>query len=194
MAAEEDKTVVATPDPAAAKPQKSRKKLFLFGGIGLGVVILGVALAMFVVGPMMTKSSDGSGQESSAQAEKGGADKKSEAESKPKPKKSEAKGGGNSVVYAIKDIVVNPAGTAGSRFLSVSFGFELQSQAEATEFESHEPLVRDVLITILSSKTMAELTDAKEKEIMRVQIKKRLQQLLNSDEPSAVFYTDFVLQ
>ena len=41
---------------------------------------------------------------------------------------------------------------------------------------------------------MAELTDAKEKEIMRVQIKKRLQQLLNSDEPSAVFYTDFVLQ
>ncbi len=192
MAAEEDKTVVAAPDAAAANPPKSRKKLFLFGGIGLGVVILGVALAMFVVGPMMSKSSDGTGSESSTPADKGG--KKTEAESKPKPKKSEGKGSGNSVVYAIKDIVVNPAGTSGSRFLSVSFGFELLSQTDATEFESHEPLVRDVLITILSSKTMAELTDAKEKEIMRVQIKKRLQQLLNSEEPNAVFYTDFVLQ
>jgi flagellar protein FliL len=193
MAAEEEKTVVA-PDAAAAAPKKSNKKLFLYGGIGVGILILGVALAVFVVRPMLDKPSGGDAAGSTAKVEQGNEDKKEETAPKPKPKKAEGKGEGNAVVYAIKDIVVNPAGTSGSRFLSVSFGFELASAADATEFESHEPLVRDVLITILSSKTMAELTDAKEKEIMRVQIKKRLQQLLNSEEPNAVYYTDFVLQ
>jgi flagellar protein FliL len=196
MAAEADKTVVA-PD-AAAKPAKKKSKLILFGGIGLGVIVLGVVLAVFVLKPMMNKSADSA--EATVETEKGKpekekSEKKAEAKAEPK-KKSEAKGkeGAGGVVYAIKDIVVNPAGTGGSRFLSVSLGFELSSEAAATEFETREPLVRDVLITILSSKTLAELTDAREKEIMRVQIKKRLQQLLESEEPNAVYFTDFVLQ
>ena len=193
MAAEEDKTVTAA-DAAPAAPPKKNKKLFLYGGLGVGILVLGIALAVFVVRPMLDKSPADDSKDSSSKVDKGKDDKKAETASKPKPKKAEGKGEGNAVVYAIKDIVVNPAGTSGSRFLSVSFGFELASAADANEFESHEPLVRDVLITILSSKTMAELTDAKEKEIMRVQIKKRLQQLLNSEEPNAVYYTDFVLQ
>ena len=94
----------------------------------------------------------------------------------------------------IKDIVINPAGTGGSRFLSVSFGFELESSELAAEFEHREPLVRDALITIMSSKTVAQLTDAKQKEIIRYQIKKRVSQLLNTDDLAAVYYTDFVLQ
>jgi flagellar protein FliL len=195
MAAEEDKTVVAPDAAAAPAKKKGNSKLFLFGGIGVGIIAIGVALTLFVVRPMLDKSSGGETKDATAKIEKGKEDKgKKEEAAKPKEKKSEGKGEGNAVVYAIKDIVVNPAGTSGSRFLSVSFGFELESQAAATEFEAREPLVRDVLITILSSKTMAELTDAREKEVMRVQIKKRLQQLLNSDEPSAVYYTDFVLQ
>jgi flagellar protein FliL len=195
MAAEEDKTVVA-PD-AAAKPAKKKSKLILFGGIGLGVMVLGVVLAIFVVKPMMSKPSADATEEKAkdekGKPEKEKSEKKAEAKGEAKKKSGEGKEGGG-VVFAIKDIVVNPAGTGGSRFLSVSLGFELSSSAAATEFEEREPLVRDVLITILSSKTLAELTDAKEKEIMRVQIKKRLQQLLESDEPNAVYFTDFVLQ
>jgi flagellar protein FliL len=195
MAAEEDKTVVA-PD-AAAKPAKKKSKLILFGGIGLGVMVLGVVLAIFVVKPMMSKKSADATAETAkdekGKPEKEKSEKKADAKGEAKKKSGEGKEGGG-VVFAIKDIVVNPAGTGGSRFLSCSLGFELSSAAAATEFENREPLVRDVLITILSSKTLAELTDAKEKEIMRVQIKKRLQQLLESDEPNAVYFTDFVLQ
>jgi len=90
--------------------------------------------------------------------------------------------------------VVNPAGTGGTRFLSVSFGFELDSPELTSAFEERELAVRDALITILSSKTVAQLTDPKEKEIARYQIKKRLEQLLNTTEITGVYYTDFVLQ
>ncbi len=194
MAADNDKTQIQSAETAEPKPAaKKSNKLFLFGGIGVGLLVIGVALAVFVLKPMLA-----GGEEASA-----GSDKKSE-QSDPKSghagKKSESKPksdhgkASDAIVYSIKDIVVNPAGTAGSRFLSVSFGFELESPSLATEFEAREPIVRDVLITILSSKTLADLTDAKQKEVMRVQIKKRLSQVLNTEELAGVYYTDFVLQ
>ena len=94
----------------------------------------------------------------------------------------------------LENIVVNPAGTGGSRFLSVSFGFELESESTKAEFEERDAVIRDALITIMSSKTVAQLTDAKQKEIARFQIKKRVSQLLQSNELVGVYYTDFVLQ
>jgi flagellar FliL protein len=108
-----------------------------------------------------------------------------------KPKSGEPK---ESFVYMMKDIVINPAGTGGTRFLSVSFGFELESQELVRLFEGREPIIRDALITILSSKTVAQLTDFKQKEIIRYQIKKRVSHIMNTEELSGVYYTDFVLQ
>jgi flagellar FliL protein len=198
MAAEEEKTTVEVKDDGSkdAAPRKGLSKLILFGGIGLGVVVLGVALALFVLKPMMTKSS---GEATPATAAEEKASKEESHAAKPEAKKKSEKSGeegeaSKAVVYAIKDIVVNPAGTGGTRFLSVSFGFELGGAGLMKEFEEREALVRDALITILSSKTVAQLTDAREKEIARLQIKKRLEQLLNTTDIAGVYYTDFVLQ
>ncbi|HVP07733.1 MAG TPA: flagellar basal body-associated FliL family protein [Candidatus Acidoferrum sp.] len=193
MAAEEEKTVVASGEAPAAEKKKGPNKLILFGGIGLGVVVIGVVLALFVLKPMM------SGGDSKAGAPAKGASthetKKAELPpAKSKEKKAESGAEGSALVYAIKDIVVNPAGTGGTRFLSVSFGFDVRSKELAAAMEQREPLVRDVLITILSSKTVAELTDPKQKEIMRLQIRKRLSQVLQTEDLAGVYYTDFVLQ
>lgn len=194
MAQDEDKTTVEVTDAAAAKPaRKGLSKLILFGGIGVGVVVIGVALALFVLKPMMA---GGSTEDPGAAATETHEPEKKESH-KPAPKTSshgEEGEGVESLVYAIKDIVVNPAGTGGTRFLSVSLGFQLGSSSLAYEFESRELMVRDALITILSSKTVGELTDAKQKEITRYQIKKRLEQILETDQIEGVYYTDFVLQ
>lgn len=197
MAQDEEKTTVEVADGGAAKPaKKGPSKLILFGGIGAGVVVVGVALALFVLKPMMAGTPAEGGEEAAAAETHEPA--KKETSHKPAPKKSshggEEDGAAGSLVYAIKDIVVNPAGTGGTRFLSVSLGFELGSPELSYEFEAREPMVRDALITILSSKTVAELTDTKQKEITRYQIKKRLEQILETDQITGVYYTDFVLQ
>ncbi|UCC43420.1 MAG: flagellar basal body-associated FliL family protein [Candidatus Zixiibacteriota bacterium] len=198
MPADDEKTTVEVGEETVAEEGTERggnSKLFLFGGIGLGVVLLGIVLALFVVRPMMAGSDGGSTTDTEEVAAAN--DKEPEEKPKPKPKKKSRKGQGEasqSVVYSIQDIVVNPAGTGGSRFLSVSFGFDLASAEMAQEFEGREPLVRDALITILSSKTVAQLTDVKQKEVIRYQIKKRVSQLLDTDEIEGVYYTDFVLQ
>ena len=192
MADDKDKTVVAAPEGAEAPAAGGgKKKLMLFGGIGVGVLALGVVLAIFVLKPMMS-GSDNSGASAKGETKTEKAERAEKAE-KPKKEASHAKSG-DGIVYAIEDIVVNPAGTAGSRFLSASFGIEVSSQETASRLEEREPLVRDALITILSSKTLAELTDARQKEIMRLQIKKRLSLLLKTEDLTNVFYTDFVLQ
>lgn len=194
MAPEEEKTTVEVPEGAETeeKPKKGGNKLILFGGIGLGAIILGVVLTVFVVRPMMSgdggETADGDHVEQAAEEDHGSSKDEEE---------SDGHGGGkagDAIVYAIDDIVVNPANTGGSRFLAVSFGFELGSSKIAGDFESRELIVRDALITILSSKTVAQLTDSRQKEVIRYQIKKRLSKLLETDQIKGVYYTDFVLQ
>ncbi|MEW6412662.1 MAG: flagellar basal body-associated FliL family protein [Candidatus Zixiibacteriota bacterium] len=182
-----DKTIVEGGKGQAEAPPPAKKKggLMLFGGIGLGAVIVGVALALFVVKPMM---SDSGGDSAAVEQSESSHEKDAK---KPHKKSGEA---GEALIHEINNIVINPAGTGGSRFLSVSFGFDLASPALAAQFERREPIIRDALITILSSKTVQQLTDPKEKEIVRYQIKKRLCQLMESDGITGVYYTDFVMQ
>jgi flagellar basal body-associated protein FliL len=102
-------------------------------------------------------------------------------------------------VYTVDNIVVNPAGTEGTRFLSASFGFELESQDQAERFEFREPIIRDALIMILSSKTIDQLTDQSQKEAIREEIRNRVAGILSPDRSddgklAGVYYIDFVLQ
>jgi len=201
MPGEDDKTQVADTEKKtdAPKPNRSFKKLILFGGIGLGVIAVGVLLALFVLKPMLSGSDSASTGKTDDKAKVEHADKMPEAaekKEKSEAKHNEGKEGGSEggLVYTIKDLVINPAGTAGSRFLSVSFGFDLADAGVQSQLEQREALVRDALITIMSSKTVAQLTDAREKEITRLQIKKRLSDLLRTSEIRAVYFTDFVLQ
>lgn len=184
MAADDDKTTVQNGDAAAAPPPaKGGSKMMVMGGIGIGAIVIGVLLALFVVKPMMSGSADsGSGEETTEAVETSHGDSHG----------SKAKG--SSIIYAVKDIVVNPAGTGGSRFLSASVGFELASSSLEARFEDRAPMVRDALITILSSKSVTQLTDPKQKEIVRYQIKKRVSDLMQTDKINGVYFTDFVLQ
>lgn len=186
--ADEDKTIVesnAGGEDEQQAPKKKGNKLILFGGIGVGAIVIGVVLALFVIKPMMSDSTE-SGDET-AQVEEDSHAKKEDSHGS----KGEVSEG---MIYAIKDIIVNPAGTGGSRFLSVSFGFELEDARLEKEFEQKEAIIRDALITILASKTVSELTDPKQKEIVRYQIKKRVSHIMDSEAIAGVYYTDFVLQ
>jgi len=185
---------VAGSEAAEGGSDGGKNKLILFGGIGVGAVVVGVVLALFVLKPMMA-SSDGDAGHTTEQA----ADDHGESSSSHKSDDSRGSGDshagkGESLMYSIDDIVINPAGTGGSRFLSVSFGFELDSPQELARFRSREPVIRDALITILSSKTVSQLTDVRQKEIIRYQIKKRVGELMKTEALAGVYYTDFVLQ
>jgi len=199
MALDDEQTTVDGGEPTEAEGgKKGGSKMIMLIGVAVGAIVIGVLLSMFVLNP---SSDDGGGDGHAEVTEEKPDDGHGDSHSKPK-KKKDSHGGGDDhggggdggLIFAMRDIVVNPAGTGGSRFLSVSFGFELGYPGLHAEFEAREPIVRDALITILSSKTVTQLTDPKQKEIVRYQIKKRVSDLMETDEIKGVYYTDFVLQ
>ncbi|MEW5993972.1 MAG: hypothetical protein AB1744_06210, partial [Candidatus Zixiibacteriota bacterium] len=136
----ESKTDAGTEAAKAAKSGRF-KPIFLFAGGGVLAVLLGVALALFVIKPMTAGSSsegDDGGHEPAAEIAKhdSHADKGHDA-----PKKKSGHGHDGAIFYTIQDIVINPAGTGGTRFLSVSFGFELGSTNLEADFVTREAAV-----------------------------------------------------
>lgn len=183
--ADEEQTIVDGAPEEEASSGGGKSKFMLLAIVGGVAVVLGVVIALFVLKPMMADSPEDGDHATTEETDSHG-------EAKKESSRSASKSG--SVLYAIDDIIVNPAGTGGTRFLSVSFGLELGNNDLASHLEDREPMVRDALITILASKTVAQLTDAKQKEITRYQIKKRLEKLLETEDLKGVYYTDFVLQ
>ncbi len=97
-------------------------------------------------------------------------------------------------MFEIEQIIVNPASTVGSRFLSCSVAFELGSEEDMAVFESKEIKIRDALISVLSARTVDELADPRLREPLRRQILSRVNKLTAPAEASAIYFKDFVLQ
>lgn len=100
--------------------------------------------------------------------------------------------GGN--VYLIEDLVVNPAGSGGMRYLAASVGLRSDVQGFEADMKTDEAPVKDALIRILSSKTVEELADVSLRESMREEILAEVQRIIPDEQVDAVYFMRFVLQ
>ena len=111
-------------------------------------------------------------------------------------------------ISLLEDIIVNPAGTRGSRYLSVSIGVEMNAVSDDGDggghgesgssgnsiFNSKKLQLRDALIKILSSKTIIQLTTTEEKELIRSEILEKFGEILAPEPVFQIYFVDFVLQ
>jgi flagellar protein FliL len=194
--------------PPPATPKKSLKSLIpgnltailtkvaIFGVIGLVAIVAAFIIATKVLKPMMAHSSAPTEQQ--VEPPPASEEKKVEAKAE-EHKTAEAGHGGEGAVaesnyFNIENIVVNPAETGGTRYLSCGISFEMASTEDVKIFESKAAQVKDVLITILSSKTVGELADIKQRNLMRRQILTIINRFMAPTQAKAVYLTDFVLQ
>jgi flagellar FliL protein len=197
-----EKTEVA---PPAAPPRKGLipgnlsailTKAAIFGVIGLVAIVAAFMITTKVLKPMLARSSAPTEQKVEplpAAVEKKAEAKVEEGKKGEGDKKGE-EGAPESNYYNIESIVVNPAGTGGTRYLSCGISFEMVSAEDVKVFESKAAQVKDVLITILSSKTVDELADIRQRNQMRRQILTIINRFLAPAQAKAVYLTDFVLQ
>jgi flagellar protein FliL len=98
-------------------------------------------------------------------------------------------------IFLIDNILVNPAGTNGTRYLSTSIGLEIaKSEKNAERIKELTPVIRDILIAILSSKTLDDLSSKEGKEIIRKEILDRLNEASVPDVITRIYFVDYVLQ
>jgi flagellar FliL protein len=97
-------------------------------------------------------------------------------------------------VFALKPFVVNLADVKSRRYLKVSLKLELSSPDLQEELEKRRPQIRDVILTLLSSKTAAEVNSMEGKLMLREEIVKRVNTFLVTGKVTKVFLEEFVVQ
>jgi len=97
-------------------------------------------------------------------------------------------------IYVVKDVIVNPAGTNGTRFLLTTVGFEINGVEREKEVEKMEVQVRDVLNTILTSKGLEDLSGNEQREALRKEILQKVGAMLPAGSLTNVYFSKFIIQ
>jgi len=97
-------------------------------------------------------------------------------------------------IFLIKDVIVNPAGTNGTRFLLTTVGIEVSTPEAQQELEKKEVQVRDMLNSILTSKELSELVSIEQREILRGEISKKVGEMIKTGKLRNVYFSKFIIQ
>ena len=192
----ENEEIEKTEEAPAAKAKAGNPWLAVVAVILL-VPGISFALTQYVLIPRITASLNdphekvaGGGEEGKAKSEKGEKSEKSG-----KGEKGGEKGGGKGMFsYEFPAIVVNLAGTMGTRYIKVNFTvFSTNSDLQQVMTENKAQLM-DVALGVLSSRTMADLEMAGAKNVIRNDLSANFNQALNSEVVNQIYFSEFVVQ
>lgn len=188
-----EKKEEAPVEAAAKKPGLPAPlvKIAILGGILVVLAAGSLALVVFVIGPKLRASGP---PPAAATGEHGEAVAGAHGE-----KGDGAKGHGkekheHGEVVELGDIVVNPAGTGGRRYLKASVSIEVKDAKVAKTLEHRSAPIKDLLVRQLSARTLEELLDPVTKEEMREQLVEEIDGLFPDGTVLNVFFTEYVVQ
>ncbi|MFZ2890354.1 flagellar basal body-associated protein FliL [Sulfuricurvum sp.] len=98
------------------------------------------------------------------------------------------------LMYPLDIFTVNLLSESGRRYLKVEMNLELEGEELSPELDTKKPVFRDIIIRILSSKSLEEISTIKGKEKLKEQIVSELNTRLKDGKVKNVYFTDFVVQ
>ena len=96
--------------------------------------------------------------------------------------------------YTIDNLVLNPAGTEGTRFLMVTLSLAPRDEAALTVMKERDAVLRDAALRLLERKTVPELTNVLGRDSLKVQIQQALANELPKNALRKVYLPQFVIQ
>ena len=96
--------------------------------------------------------------------------------------------------YALDTFVVNIRDGERDRFLKLKAELELTSIETGQEVNQRLPQIRDLVISLLGSKSFEDIRTIEGKNFLREEILLRLNSLLSTGSVTRVFFTEFVVQ
>lgn len=187
------------PNPAAAAEDKgagASGKASLMPAI-IAIVLSPVltwAVAQFVLLPKLKESLHGGAAESAEHADAGHAAPAAAGHGggghgAPKGADASAAGG-----YRMENVVVNLAGTMGTRYLKASFLVTGRDPTLISRFDAMRPQIGDVTLAVMSSLTLADLEEPGSKNIIRERLVDAYNQVLGSRVAENLYFSEFVVQ
>jgi flagellar FliL protein len=97
-------------------------------------------------------------------------------------------------LLALDPFVANLADEDGKRYLKANLQVEFTEAKVPEDFEKRLPQVRDLLLTLFTSKLFSEIRTPAGKAVLRDEIINRLNRTMNKDVVKAVYFTEFIVQ
>ncbi len=112
----------------------------------------------------------------------------------------EAKGEGEHALtapplYTLSDLVLNPAGSGGTRFLMLSVAFDMKDSAAVEVLKQRDAEIKDAVLALVGAKTVEELAEVTTREPLKAEIRTLVGKI--TKKPKAikrVSFPQFVIQ
>ena len=184
--------------PAEGAEKKKSSKLLLIV-LPLVLVIAGGAGAYFM--GLLPFGKHGAEAEQAEAGEKGGEEKaaaaehgKEKKEEKGGAKAAKASHGGTGALRPLDPFIANLADEGGNRYLKATMQIEFAGASVPENFDARLPQIRDLILTLLSSRTFDQIRTPDGKQNLREDVIERINHALESDSAKAVYFTEFIVQ
>ena len=182
---------MATQETAAqSAPEPAKPKMpVLMGMVAVGAVV-GSAVGVAFLGPMVAAKSGKTLPVAAAHDSAG-----SEGEHAAPAEGGEGGEGATAApVHLLDNLVLNPAGSNGSRFLLLSVAIEANAAATVEIFKSRDAELRDIVLTALGTKTVDELTDMARRDAFKADLTKSIDEHFGKKAVKRLYFPQFVVQ
>ena len=98
------------------------------------------------------------------------------------------------LMFPMDTFTVNLLSDSGRRYLKVEMNLEIDGEELAAELDNKKAVIRDIIIRLLSSKSLDEISTAKGKDKLKEQITDQLNLRLRDGHINNVYFTEFVIQ
>lgn len=191
----------AAPAEGGEAPAKAGPKGVVLIGALVGSLLIGGAAGVFAVGPMLAKKSGyvvaphaagdstaAEGEGDAAAAEHGG----EAAAGEHGGKEGEAAAGN---LHLVDNLVLNPAGSGGSRFLMLAAAIEFADAAQVEETKARDAEVRDIILRVMGAKTVEQLSEMVNREGIKQELADSLGTLFKKKKAiRRIYFPQFVIQ
>ncbi|MGE3974452.1 MAG: flagellar basal body-associated protein FliL [Bdellovibrionales bacterium] len=93
----------------------------------------------------------------------------------------------------METFLVNLAGSRGGKLAKVNMELEVDGAKVQEEIEKRKPQIRDIIITLLSSKTYEQVSTKEGKEALREDVRDTVNSFLTKGKIKKIFFTEFIV-
>ena len=179
MAEEEVQNEEKTPKPA--KKGLNLKVIF----IGLPLFIVQLVLVYFITATFLVKTAPDS------HSSKDGENVEEHAEGD--GEEGEGKHSAPQKIFNIEDLIINPAGTNGQRLLLLSVGFGVESEEPLNLLKENEVIIKDLVITAVSQKTLGTLSKIEMKDSLKVELANKINSVYPNANVKNVYFSKYLI-
>lgn len=98
-------------------------------------------------------------------------------------------------VYAISDLVLNPAQSGGTRFLMLSVAFDMKDSTGVELLKQRDAEIKDAVLALVGAKTVEQLAEVSAREPLKAEIKELVAKIVKKKKIiKRVSFPQFVIQ